>query len=272
MIDTTQGTLVIIGGAEDKDGDAVILRRFLELAGKEKARIAVITTATEQPEVVGKDYDCIFSRLGAQEVIHLDISSRRSAENPGYCKMLSEITGLFFTGGDQVRITSILGGTPVEETIRERLRQGVVVAGTSAGASAMSDTMIVGGNGEDAPKQDTVRMAPGLSLLRGVAVDQHFAQRGRINRLLSVVAQHPYVLGLGIDEDTAVVITGGRRLEVVGNSMVTVIDGRGMTFSNVSESKPDQPLALFDVKVHTIPAGHGYDLQERLPLTPAELQ
>ncbi|MGE5654519.1 MAG: cyanophycinase [Bacillota bacterium] len=272
MIEAAQGTLVIIGGAEDKDGQAVILRRFLELAGGNKARIAVITTATEEPDIVGQDYDRIFTRLGAHEVMHLDISTRRSAKSPGHCKMLSEVTGIFFTGGDQVRITSILGGTAVEETIRERLNHGVVVAGTSAGASAMSDTMIVGGNGEDAPKQDTVRMAPGLSLLRGVAVDQHFAQRGRINRLLSVVAQHPYVLGLGIDEDTAVVVTGGRRLEVVGSSMVTVIDGRGMTFSNVSESKPNQPLALFDVKVHTIPTGHGYDLQERLPLTSAELQ
>ncbi|MGE5654367.1 MAG: cyanophycinase [Bacillota bacterium] len=272
MNDAAKGTLVIIGGAEDKDGQAVILRRFLELAGGKKARIAVITTATEQPDRVGQDYDRIFTRLGVQEVIHLDISTRRSAKSPSHCKLLGEITGVFFTGGDQVRITSILGGTPVEETLRERLSHGVVVAGTSAGASAMSDTMIVGGIGEDAPKQDTVRMAPGLSLLSGVAVDQHFAQRGRINRLLSVVAQHPYVLGLGIDEDTAVVITGGRYMEVVGSSTATVIDGRGMTFSNVSESKQDQPLALYDVKVHTLPAGHGYDLQERLPLTPAELQ
>ena len=168
MIDAAKGTLVIIGGAEDKDGQAVILRRFLELAGGEKARLAVITTATEEPEIVGKDYDRIFSRLGAKEVIHLDISTRRSAKNPGYCKMLGEVTGIFFTGGDQVRITSILGGTSVEETIRERLCHGVVIAGTSAGASAMSDTMIVGGNGDDAPKQDTVRMAPGLSLLREI--------------------------------------------------------------------------------------------------------
>lgn len=272
MIDAARGALVIIGGAEDKDGPAVILRRFLELAGGKRARIAVITTATEEPDSVGQDYERIFLRLGAERVMHLDISTRRSAISTSHCQMLSEMSGLFFTGGDQVRITSILGGTPVEEAIRARLNQGVVIAGTSAGASAMSDTMIVGGNGEDAPKQDTVRMAPGLSLLRGVAIDQHFAQRGRINRLLSVVAQHPYVLGLGIDEDTAVIITGGRYLEVVGSSMVTVIDGRGMTFSNVSESQPDQPLALFDVKVHTVPAGHGYDLQERLPLTPAELQ
>jgi cyanophycinase len=136
----------------------------------------------------------------------------------------------------------------------------------------MSDTMIVGGVGEDAPKQDTVRMAPGLALIDGVAIDQHFAQRGRINRLLSVVAQHPNILGLGIDEDTAIVVSPQMRFEVIGSSTVTVADGRGLTFSNVSESKPDQPLALFDVTLHVVPCNHGFDLYSRRPLTPSELK
>lgn len=265
-----QGTLVIVGGNEDKQADCVILRTIVAMAGGREARIAIITTATEYPREVGDEYRSLFRELGAAQADILYISNREAANDQHLVTEVEAATGVFFTGGDQLRLTSILGGSRVDAAIRRAYERGTVVAGTSAGASAMSDTMIVEGDGSDTPKKCTLNMAHGMGLLEEVVIDQHFAQRGRINRLLTAVAQNPYVLGIGIDEDTALVVTADAKCQVIGSQTVTIIDGQHIIHSNVSESKPYDPLALTNVKLHILPAGFGFDLRRRQPLVPEE--
>ncbi|HHW39614.1 MAG TPA: cyanophycinase [Syntrophomonadaceae bacterium] len=269
MSEKVQGTLVIIGGAEDKTGERVILRRFVELAGGERARLVVVTSATSRPQLVGDGYSRLFKDLGVQEVSILNVASRQEANIPSAYQTLLDATGIFFTGGDQLRITSLLGGTRLDEALRKAYREGTIIAGTSAGASAMSETMIVEGDGERAPQRNNVKMAPGLGLIREVVVDQHFAQRGRLGRLLTAVAQHPYMLGIGIDEDTAIVVKPGGVFEVIGSQTVTVIDGKQIQETNVSESGPLEPLALTNVILHILPVGYKFDMIQRQPLSPA---
>jgi len=263
-----RGSLVIIGGAEDKTGRCVILRRFVELAGAEKATVAVITAASEEPERVSRTYREVFARLRVRETSIVRVDRREDAFQEEPLERIKRATGVFFTGGDQLRITSAIGGTPLYEALCEAYEKGTVIAGTSAGASAMSDTMIVGGEDGVAPKRCTTAMAPGMGLLRQIVIDQHFAQRGRIGRLLSALAQNPFVLGVGIDEDTAIVVHPDGIFRVLGSQTVTVLDGRGVSHTNASESAPDEPLALFGVTLHILPAGHGYDLQRRRTLGP----
>jgi len=263
MGEKTAGKLVIIGGAEDKKGECKILKRFLDLSGGQEAKIVIMTTATEKPKEVGQEYEKIFIRLGARKVEALPINSRSDAENPYFEEYLREASGIFFTGGDQLRITSTLGGTRISELLSELYHQGVIVAGTSAGASVMSDTMIIGGQGSETPKKSMLSMAPGLGFLKEVLIDQHFAQRGRIGRLLEAVAQNPYILGIGIDEDTAIVVNSDALFEVVGSQTVTVVDGRYITHTNISELEPQESLALLNVVLHVLPAGYSFDLQKR---------
>lgn len=260
------GTLLIIGGAEDKKKECRILKKFIALAGGPKAVVAVLTTATQNPAAVGREYRQIFNRLGAGEVRILDIATRDQADDPVSTGIIEGATGVFFTGGDQLRITSTIGGTRVNEALSEAYRSGVIIAGTSAGASVMSGTMIVGGSSDDAPKMNTINMAPGMGLLEEVVIDQHFAQRGRLGRLLVAVAHNPYILGIGIDEDTAVIINPEAKLEVIGSQTVTIIDGREVSHTNVSELQTGQPLALLGINLHVMPAGYGFDLKTRLPL------
>ena len=257
------GILIIIGGAEDKDGECGILKEFVSLAGAGTARITVITTATERPKEAGVQYKAVFTRLGAAETNILDINSRDDADVLNYSRMVSESTGIFFTGGDQLRITSILGGTGIYNALHDAYKSGSVIAGTSAGASAMSRTMIVEGNDNDPARKCTLKMAPGLGLLEAVLIDQHFHQRGRIGRLLCGVAENPSILGIGIDEDTAVKVFPDGHFEVIGSNSVTVADGRHIKSSNVSELKPDENLAIAHVIIHVLPAGYGFDLKKR---------
>jgi len=263
---TEAGPLVIIGGAEDRDGD--ILRTVARLAGGAKAVIAVLATASGQPEGAGEAYERAFRRLGVGYVSTLQVRERADAADPATVERALAATGYFFTGGDQLRITSTLGGTPLDEVLHRRHRQGAVVAGTSAGASAMSETMIVTGDSDDAPKKCTTKMAPGMGFLAGAVIDQHFAQRGRLGRLLAALAQNPKVLGLGVDENTAVIVLPDGTLRVIGAETVTVLDGRSIRWTNASESLPDEPLALTDVVVHVLPSGWGFDLSTRRPLGP----
>ena len=263
-----RGKLVIIGGAEDKKGECKILRRFFELAGGRKAHIVILSTASSDPHV-GIQYQRIFTGFGAEEVTVLAIQNREEAANTRFCDCLKNSTGIFFTGGDQLRITGILGGSVLGGELIKSCQQGTVIAGTSAGASVMSETMLVGGLDDATPSKEIIRMAPGLGLIKDVVVDQHFAQRGRIGRLLAVVAHNPYILGIGIDEDTAIIIDGTEEFEVVGSGTVTVLDGRQVTHSNVSESSPQQPLALIDVKVHILPSEYRFNLDERFVTIPS---
>ncbi|PKM81446.1 MAG: cyanophycinase [Firmicutes bacterium HGW-Firmicutes-14] len=260
-----EGTLLIIGGAEDKDGKCEILKRFIDLAGGEKAYVVVLTTATQEPETAGREYYEIFHGLGAGIVEVLDLDSRKKANHLFTERLMEKATGIFFTGGDQLRITAALGGTTADDALKKAYRRGAVIAGTSAGASVMSNTMIVEGDSSQAPKLNTIKMAPGLGLLKEVVIDQHFAQRGRTGRLLSAVAHNPYILGVGIDEDTAILVYPDARLEIIGSQTVTFLEGRHMAFSNVSEHSPGQALAVGNMILHVLPKGFGFDLNTRKP-------
>ncbi|HHY38493.1 MAG TPA: cyanophycinase [Clostridia bacterium] len=245
-----------------------ILRRIVELAGGTDGNIAVVATASGAPLDPALRYRSLFLDLGIGQASCLPISSRIQAYDPGVVERIRKSTGVFFTGGDQLRITSILGGTPVHKALLERRMEGALVAGTSAGASAMSDIMIVGGPEEEAPKKCTTKLAPGMGLLHDSVIDQHFAQRGRIGRLLSAIAQNPGITGIGIDEDTAIEVGPDLCFTVLGSQTVTVIDGRNIEITNASERAPDSPLALTDVTLHILPKGYGYDLKTGKPLAP----
>lgn len=211
-------------------------------------------------------YRSIFSELGVPEVLDFSIESRGEASSPDMLERMAEASALFFSGGDQLRITSVLGGTPFHERLLREHRQGLTVAGTSAGASMMSDTMIVSGDAEEAPTKNTVHMAPGMGLWVGAVIDQHFSQRGRIGRLLSALAQNPGILGVGLDEDTAIEVHLDRNdLTVWGSRTVTLLDGRQVQESNASESRADRPLAISGVTLHVLPQGFGFDLTARRP-------
>lgn len=257
------GNLMIIGGAEDKKGPCTILKEFVKLAGGNEAKIVIMTSATELPEEVGKEYTELFQRLGAGETQVLRVETRAEAANVEHINLLREATGIFFTGGDQLRITSMLGGTLIDQVLHEMYEKDVIIGGTSAGASAMSDTMIVEGNSDASPKKNTLKMAPGMGLLEEVTIDQHFAQRGRLGRLLTAVAQNPYILGIGIDEDTAIMVFSDATFTVIGSQTVTIVDGRHIDDTNVSELKPDQPLVMTNVLLHILPQGYKFDLQNR---------
>jgi cyanophycinase len=260
--------LVIIGGAEDKTGECEILHKFFLLAGGRKSRVTVLSTASEDPEA-GDQYRRIFLDMGAEDVRVLAVQSRKEANQAQYSHFFDDSSGIFFTGGDQLRITGILGGSILGSALHRAYVTGAIVAGTSAGASAMSETMLVGGLDDATPKKEIIRMAPGLGLLNGVVVDQHFAQRGRIGRLLAAVAHNPYILGVGIDEDTAIVVKETGAFEVIGSGAVTVIDGKQVSHSNVSESDSDQSLALTDVCLHLLSRDYGFHLKQRYVRMPS---
>lgn len=263
MNQMNRGNLIIIGGAEDKTGECSILKAFVTLSGAAAASLTIIATATEKPIEAGNQYKSVFARLGAIGSNILDINSRDDANMEKNAKIVSESSGIFFTGGDQLRITSILGGTKVYNALHAAYRTGATIAGTSAGASAMSRTMIVDGNNNDPARKCTLKMAPGLGLLEAALIDQHFHQRGRIGRLLCGVAENPSILGIGIDEDTAVRIYPDTHFEVIGSNSVTIVDGRQIKSSNVSELMPDENLAIANITLHVLPRGYGYDLDAR---------
>lgn len=259
----TRGQLVIIGGAEDKEGDCKVLREFVRRAGGTKARIVVMTVATELPREVGENYIKVFERLGAEDIRIIDTVTREDATSSTHLEAIKKATGVFFTGGDQARITSILKGTELDAAIHKRYEEeGVVVGGTSAGAAMMPDMMIVEGASETNPRVDVVQMGPGMGFLPGVVIDQHFLQRGRLGRLISALAQQPAVLGFGIDEDTAVIVNG-KEFEVVGSGAVTVVDESEATHSNVGEILKDEALAVCGARLHILPQGYRFNLETR---------
>jgi cyanophycinase len=266
MVDAVDGTLLIIGGAEDKQGECEILREFVKLADKRGGKIVIMTAASQYPQQVSHEYTKIFKRLGTDTVISLDIVSRQQAMLSDTTEPILSAGGIFFTGGDQLRITSLLGGTELDFALHEAYRRGTVIAGTSAGASVMSATMIIGGDGDSTPHQGLISMGPGMGLVREIVIDQHFAQRGRLGRLVSVVAQQPAMLGVGIDEDTAVLVNRKGKMRVVGTKTVTIVDGSRCDYTNVSEAKPEQPLAFVGITVHILPKGFGFDIQQKRAL------
>ena len=262
MKNDKKGHLIIIGGAEDKTGENIILGKAGDMLENDQL-LTIITTATELPEDVGKNYKRVFSKLGLKNIQVLNINTRDIANENQTCELIRKSKCLFFTGGDQLRITSILGGTKVYKEIKDVYYNGGIIMGTSAGASVMSSTMVVKGEDNEPPKKCTLKMAPGLGLLNGVIIDQHFDQRGRFGRLLCGVAENPDILGIGIDEDTAIIVFPDLHFEVIGTNSVTIIDGRDIKSSNVSELAPNEMLAIIGVTVHTIPKKYGFDLLKR---------
>ncbi|HHV63756.1 MAG TPA: cyanophycinase [Peptococcaceae bacterium] len=262
MSQYVSGNLLIIGGAEDKHKDCKILKYFFQEAGGRESRICVITAASENAEEAAEPYKKLFTSFGCSDLEILNIYHREHAHSQKNVDKITRASGIFFTGGDQLRITAMLGGTVLGKALLQAYERQVIIAGTSAGASVMSDTMIIGGAG-DTPGEDLIQMAPGLGLIKGVIVDQHFAQRGRIGRLLTAVALNPDVLGIGIDEDTAVHVRTDGKLEVIGRGTALIIDASQADLSNVDELFSGRPLAFAPVKVHVLCAGYEFALRER---------
>ena len=258
-----EGHVIIIGGAEDKVRERVILSRFIALAGGPDARVAVISTASSLGPLAGQMYRRVFTELGASEVWPIHATTRAQANNEAAVRKVQDSTGVFMTGGNQLRLSSTIGGTTIASAVAERHRHGIVVAGTSAGASAMSSHMVAFGASGASPKQRMVQMAAGLGLLQNVIVDQHFQQRNRLGRLLALIAQNPSLLGLGVDEDTAGVIGPDQVLEVIGRRSVTIIDGSSSD-TDAWEVPAHKPLMISNVVLHSLPGGYRFDLRRRV--------
>lgn len=265
MNEKISGNLIIIGGAEDKKGKKEILKKVAEYINYNDDKMVIATIATEYPEKTYNDYKSIFSKLGVKNIYKLDINKREDAFNEKNINLIKTTNLLFFTGGDQLRITSMIGGTPIYNVIKEICNSGGVIAGTSAGASVMSDTMIIEGEDDESPHKCTLKMSPGLGLVKNIIIDQHFAQRGRIGRLLTAIAQNPEVLGIGIDEDTAILVSDKGIAEVLGSGAAYFIDGSGISYSNVSEQYSNETLSMFNVKLHVLKEGDKFDLLKKIP-------
>ena len=258
--DVRPGRLLIIGGGEDRCCGTGVLDRFVELCGGSQARITLVTTATGVPDEVHAEYEQVFRKLGVEQTRELRLRGRADADSPAAAAALRASTGVFFTGGDQSRILALVGSA-VNDILRERLPRGLVVAGTSAGATALGRTMILGGEGADVSAA-AVRTGPGLGLLPSLLIDMHFAERGRLPRLLSAVALDPEHLGVGIDENTAICVTGNT-FEVLGSGVATVVDAERSTV--VHAASDCEPITLFDVRLHLMPAGCVFDIAARAP-------
>lgn len=267
--ESERGFIIPIGGGEDRVKEMQIHRRFVEMSGGADAYIVVIPTASMLDQT-GPDYHRIFSSLGAGNVDFLPITRRADCDNPEFSKMLDKATGIFMTGGNQVRLSAILGGTLVAQKIRRRNAAGVPVAGTSAGASIMSEHMVAGGADNEAPAEGTVSLAPGIGLTNAVIIDQHFTQRNRLGRLLTASSYNPFLVGLGIDEDTAAFIGPDNVLEVVGSGTVTVVDASQLTHSSMWDAKPGEALSLLGLRLDVMGEGCRYDLKARVGYPPQE--
>jgi cyanophycinase len=256
------GSLLIIGGNEDREGEMTILQRFLALSGGLDSPIAVITTASEIPDEVWDQYRTAFSHLGARKLSHIHFNSREDAADPEQLRGLTDAGGIFFTGGAQDRLLAFTGNTRAHDEIRRAyLERGACIAGTSAGASAMSRFMLQYGRAELEPEKGSIALGEGLGFIERIVVDQHFSERQRLPRLLSVVAERPELFGLGIDEDTALLVQPGRSLEVLGHGGLTVTDG-SQAITNISDLEPHDCLRMVNVCLHVLPSGTIFSQQE----------
>ena len=263
------GTLFVIGGAEDRIGRRTVLRHFVKLAGGSGVRVAVVATASSLGPEILDTYATVFQELGAAETIRLRPESRGEADDPALAAQLAGVDAVFVTGGNQVKLSAVITGTRFGEAVHAAYDRGAIVGGTSAGASIVSEHMVAFGSEGDTPRQGMTQTSAGLGLLPGVVVDQHFDQRSRYGRLLALVARSPSLIGIGIDEDTAAVIRGGRLLDVVGRGCVFVVDG-AHAVSDAHLAEHGAPMLVSGVTVHTLPEGARFDLSERRLLSFAE--
>lgn len=257
-----RGFVIPIGGAERKKRSPRILERFAALAGGDDGRIVILPTASEM-EDTGPRYVELFEDLGIGSAISLPIEQRSETQDEGLIAELEEATGIFMTGGNQLRLSTILGGTPVAKTIRQRSAEGVPVAGTSAGAAIMSEHMIAGGQAGATPTPDKVTLAPGLGLTNALVIDQHFRQRDRLGRLLAALAYNPFMTGIGLDEDTAAFINPEGVFEVVGSGAVTVVDPSDLKHSSMGSAGRGEAVSLIGLRLHILADGDRYDTASR---------
>lgn len=258
-----RGYVIPIGGAEEKIDNPEILKKFVELAGGRDARICVIPTASRL-EDTGDRYIKLFRELGAGDAVSLPIAERSDAQDETHLDDINNATAIFITGGNQLRLSTILGGTPVAKAIRQANARGAHVGGTSAGAAIISQHMIAGGNVGIVPTEDGVSLAPGMGLINTVVVDQHFNERNRLARLLSAVSYNPFLVGIGLDEDTAAFIDHNNVFSVVGSGAITVVDPSDIEYSSMAEARRGEALTLLNLKVHILAAGSHYDISNRV--------
>src|SRR3954469_7684003 len=260
-----KGKLMLIGGAEDREGECRVLQRFIELTGKKAPHVIVMTVATEHPEEMGAIYEKVFRRFGAGQVDVVGATCREDAQSQRMLRPLQKSDAIFFTGGDQFKITTILGGTDTDRLLQERYKSGMSLGGTSAGANMMPSAMIIGGAKPGNPRIGCVDLGPGMEFLPGTITDSHFSQRGRLGRLLAAVAQYPHDIGVGIDEDTAAIVEG-ERLECFGSNAITIVDMTDTTHTNTSVVERGESLTLYGIKLHILSHGSRFNLKRRLPV------
>lgn len=257
-----RGFIIPIGGAEEKQNDPLILRRFVELCGGENADIVVLPTASRLQDT-GARYERIFRDLGAADVSAVDFDTRRDCAESNRLDRIARADGVFFTGGNQLRITTLIGGTPVAKLIRERNAHGMHVAGTSAGAAVLSEHMIAFGEEGGSPKAGSVGLSPGLGLTNRFIIDQHFRQRDRLGRLTTALAFNPFAVGIGLDEDTAAFIGPDNTLEVEGSGAITVVDASQLQFSSLDRIEDGEPVCLLGLNIHILVRGATFNLHTR---------
>lgn len=263
------GHLMIIGGAEDKYNERRILKKFIQLAGGENAEILIVPVASDFPEFAADVYVQAFRKLGVANPRVLRATSRQDVFQADADALLDGVTGVFISGGDQMRLVSILGGTKFSQILRKMVTEtNVVLAGTSAGAAGMSASMIVRGEASSHPHKNSVRLSPGLGFLKNIIIDQHFTERGRISRLITAVSYNPYNLGVGIDENTAIILDNEGILEVFGAGSVTIVDGSQITYNEIAEVEDHQSFSVCGVQLHILGDGLVYDYFGRHPLQP----
>jgi cyanophycinase len=258
-----RGFIIPVGGAEEKIGNVTILRRFVGLCGSGKGRIAIIPTASEVSETGGR-YERLFMELGATQAKAVPIASRADCDRPEFLAALDEADGIFLTGGNQLRLSTMIGGTPVAKAIRRRNADGVHVAGTSAGAAFLCEHMIAFGREGGSPRAKAVTLAPGLGLTNRIVIDQHFRQRDRLGRLLTALAYNPFAIGIGLDENTAAFIGPDECLEVVGGGALTIVDPSELVFSSMARVRKNDPVCLIGLRLHILDNGSTFNLHSRV--------
>ena len=258
-----RGYIVPVGGAEEKMGDVAILRRFATLCGGPGSRIAIIPTASTQSET-GSRYEELFHGLGVREARALPIMTRADGEHPEWLEVLDQVDGVFLAGGNQLRLSTTIGGTQVAKALRRRNREGMHVAGTSAGAAFLCEHMIAFGKEGGSPRAKIVTLAPGLGLTNRVIIDQHFRQRDRLGRLLTALAYNPFAIGIGLDENTAAFIGPDETLEVVGGGALTIVDPSGLEFSSMARVRKNDVVCLIGLKLHILDQGSTFNLHTRI--------
>lgn len=259
----TKTAILVIGGAEDKVHGKEILQTFWQCAGGTDAIIGIIPSASREPALIGERYYRIFADMGAKEIKVLDVRDRDAGRDSAYLHYVENCTGIFMTGGDQLRLCGLLADTPLMNLVLERVRaKEIALAGTSAGAAVMGHQMIAGGSSGECPNRALVDLAMGLGIIPEVLVDQHFHNRNRLARLLSAISAHSDLLGVGIDEDTCAMFDSDRNLQVLGRGTVTIVDARDILYTNHDQVHGTEPISIHNLKLHVLSYGDRYDLEK----------